>query len=81
MDSQEARTFNAAPLTESGIASERCQNPFCDHPMKAKAKNAPIKLYYSSPCKMDGYVLRRAKQMLNEVGIVELNRILEGVKR
>jgi hypothetical protein len=29
---------------------------------------------------MDGYVLRRARAMLDEVGIIRLNVILQGVK-
>jgi hypothetical protein len=32
-------------------------------------------------CRMDGYVLRRAKAMLDEVGIVELNAILQKTVR
>jgi hypothetical protein len=30
---------------------------------------------------MDGYVLRRARAMLDEVGIIQLNMYLQDVKR
>jgi hypothetical protein len=65
------------PLTESSAYSQRCSNPFCDAPMVAKNKHAPVKLFCSYRCRMDGYVLRRARAMLDEVGIVELNDILQ----
>jgi hypothetical protein len=38
---------------------ERCSNPFCDAPMAAKNKHAPVKLFCCDRCRMDGYVLRR----------------------
>jgi hypothetical protein len=33
--------------------------------------------YCCDRCRMDGYVLRRAKAMIDEVGIVEFNAILD----
>jgi hypothetical protein len=33
--------------------------------------------FCSDRCKMDGYVLRRAREMLNQVGLVEFNVILK----
>jgi hypothetical protein len=45
--------------------------------MAAKSKHAPVKLACSDRCRMDRYVLRRARAMLEEVGIVELNAILQ----
>jgi hypothetical protein len=65
------------PLTEFQGHPERCSNPFCDSPMAAKNKHAPVKLVCSNRCRMDRYVLRRAKAMLDEVGIVEFNAILQ----
>lgn len=44
--------------------------------MVAKNEHAPAKLSCSNRCRLDRYVLRRAKAMLDEVGIVELNAIL-----
>jgi hypothetical protein len=35
------------------------------------------KKYCCDRCRMDRYVLRRARAMLDEVGIVELNAILQ----
>jgi hypothetical protein len=64
------------PLTVNGGHSERCANPFCNAPMTAKSG----KKYCSDHCRLDGYVLRRAKAMLDEVGIVEFNRLLQQVK-
>src|SRR5687767_7500465 len=68
----------AEPLTEFQGHPERCSNPFCDAPMAAKNKHASIKLACSDRCRMDRYVLRRAKAMLDEVGIVEFDAILQG---
>jgi hypothetical protein len=45
--------------------------------MAAKNKHAPVKLVCSDLCRMDHYVLRRARAMLDEVGIVEFNAILQ----
>jgi len=45
--------------------------------MVAKNKHGPAKLSCSNRCRLDRYVLRRAKAMLDEVGIVELNAILQ----
>jgi hypothetical protein len=65
------------PLTESESHSQRCSNPFCDAPMAVKRKHAPVKLFCCDRCRMDGYVLRRAKSMLDEVGAVKFNAILQ----
>ena len=64
-------------LTEFQGHSERCSNPFCDAPMAAKNKHAAVKKFCSNRCRLDGYVLRRAKAMLDEAGIVEFNAILQ----
>jgi hypothetical protein len=75
----EAQSFGGEPLTKLQRHPERCSNPFCDAPMTAKNKHAPVKLFCCDRCRMDSYVLRRAKQMLYEVGIVEFNAILQRV--
>ena len=72
----DAQTCAVQPLTEFQGHHERCSNPFCDAPMAAKSKHAPVKLVCSDRCRMDRYVLRRARAMLEEVGIVEFNAIL-----
>jgi hypothetical protein len=62
------------PLTANLNTSERCANrPFCRSPVISR----PGKKYCSDRCRLDGYVLRRARAMLEEVGIVELNAILQ----
>jgi hypothetical protein len=67
---------HAEALTANQIDSERCSNPFCHGPaMDAK----PGKRFCCSHCRMDGYVLRRAKAMIEEVGIVEFHRILKAL--
>jgi hypothetical protein len=77
MSQADAQSCASEPLTEFHGHSQRCSNPFCDAPMPAKNKHAPVKLACSDRCRMDRYVLRRAKAMLDEVGIVELNAILQ----
>jgi hypothetical protein len=73
----DAQSCGAQPLTEFQGHPERCSNPFCDAPMAAKNKHAPVKLACSDRCRMDRYVLRRAKAMVDDVGIVEFNAILQ----
>jgi hypothetical protein len=53
----------------------------CDAPMAAKNKHAPVKLFCCDRCRMEGYVLRRAKAMVDEIGIVEFNAIFAKVGR
>jgi hypothetical protein len=66
--------YAVEPLTAKCGHSERCSNPFCNAPMEAKKR----KRFCSDRCRMDGYVLRRAAQMLDQVGIVRFNAILKG---
>jgi len=73
MSHQEAQSFTSAPLTDNGGHSERCGNPFCQNAMKARTG----KKFRGDRCRMDGYVLRRAKEMIDRVGIVKFNSILE----
>jgi hypothetical protein len=77
MSQADAQSCVSEPLTEFQGHPERCSNPFCDAPMPAKNKHAPVKLVCSDRCRMDRYVLRRANTMLDEVGIVEFNAILQ----
>jgi hypothetical protein len=62
-------SFHSEPLTENGAHSERCLNPFCKVEMQAKSG----KKYCCDHCRMDGYVLRRAKAMMDEVGLIEFH--------
>jgi len=63
-------------LTQLNGHSLRCANPFCavERAIKARGKHGR---YCSSRCRLDGYVLRRAREMLDRVGIVEFNQILQ----
>ena len=63
-------------LTQLNGHSLRCGNPFCavERVIKARGKHGR---YCSSRCRLDGYVLRRAKVLLDSVGIVEFNQILQ----
>lgn len=72
MSRQEARSFEDEPLTVNGGQSERCLNPFCKGPMTARTG----KKFCRDRCRTDGYVLRRAKAMVAEVGIIEFNERL-----
>jgi hypothetical protein len=73
----DAQSCVSEALTEFRGHPQRCSNPFCDAPMAAKNKHAPVKLFCSDRCRMDRYVLRRAKAMVVEVGIIEFNAILQ----
>jgi hypothetical protein len=61
-------------LTQLNGHYQRCANLFCKHSgvfvMSSRGKHGR---YCCPQCRMDGYVLRRAKQMLREVGIIEFN--------
>ena len=75
----EARSFDNEPCTESDGHSQRCSNPFCNARMKDKNKHAAVKRFCSDRCRLDGYVLRRAKAMVERVGIEEFESILQRI--
>jgi hypothetical protein len=76
MSQADTTSFVSEALMEFQGHPERCSNPFCDAPM-TKNKHASVKLFCCDRCRMDGYVLRRARAMLDEVGIVEFNAMLQ----
>jgi hypothetical protein len=79
MASTEARSFDTTALTQSCGVSQRCANPFCKGAgVVMKTPRGKHGRYCSDPCRMDGYVLRRARAMMDEVGIIEFTRRLEG---
>jgi hypothetical protein len=78
MSQADTISFVSEALTEFQGHPERCSNPFCDAPMATKNKHAPVKLFCCDRCRMDGYVLRRARAMLDEVGIVEFKPCSKG---
>jgi hypothetical protein len=73
----DAQSCVIEPLTEFQVHPQRCSNPFRHAPMTAKNKHAPVKLACSDRYRMNRSVLRRARAMLDQVGIVEFNAILQ----
>ena len=64
----------------SADSAPKTQNPFCNsiiEPLPDGGWRRTKRRYCCDRCKTDGYVLRRAKAMIAEVGIVEFNAILE----
>jgi hypothetical protein len=77
-------SFASEPLTTSSGHSGKCQNPFCKtviEPLPDGEWRRTERRYCSNRCKMDGYVLRRAKEMIGEVGIIEFNNLLGEIQR
>ena len=88
-DSQEALTARATPerqmsrtgarkctstaLTRFSGHSKPCANPFWVVVVEIKSTKGKHGRYCSDRCRTDGYVLRRAKSMIAEVGIIEFN--------
>ena len=64
-------------LTQLNGHSHRCANPFCAGPVKIKSARGKHGRYCSSPCRMDGYALRRAKALLDCVGIIRFQTLLD----
>lgn len=58
-------------LTQSNEHSRACANPFCNTPMGAISPQGKHGRYCCARCRLDGYVLRRAEAMMNEVGVIE----------
>jgi hypothetical protein len=63
---------------QCGGHSQRCANPFCDKQdkqmeIKPRGKH---KRYCCDQCRMDGYVLRRARELLGKVGIIKFHELL-----
>ena len=71
--------FDTEPLTQSLGHSQRCANPFCNQTIEIKPRGKHGR-YCSDRCRMDGYVLRRAKALLHEVGLIEFYERLHQVK-
>ncbi len=76
------RSFDDKPLTTSSEHVERCSNPVCTSTIEPLADGwrRTERRYCSDPCRMDGYVLRRARAMLDEVGIIEFTSRVMDVK-
>src|SRR5262249_25716215 len=70
----EPPTRTSDALTLRNEQSERCSNPFCDGTARRSRKHGR---YCSDNCRMDGYALKRAKALLDQVGVIEFNRLLD----
>jgi hypothetical protein len=79
MSKAAAKYLRGSALTQSRNDSQRCANPFCEGEIEPKKRGRDNqRRYCSDRCRMDGYVLSRAKAMLREVGITEfVERLME----
>jgi hypothetical protein len=76
MSSTEPRKCASTALTHIQNDSGRCANPFCDKQREIKPRGKHGR-YCCDQCRMDGYALRRAKALLNKVGIIEFHVLLD----
>jgi hypothetical protein len=76
MSSTEPRTYARTALTHIQNDFERCANPFCDKQREIKPRGQHGR-YCSDQCRTDGYALRRAKALLNKVGIIRFHELLD----
>ena len=72
----EPPTCTSDALTLRNGHSERCAKPLCNGTARKSRKHGR---YCSDKCRMDGYALRRAKALLDQVGVIEFNRLLDQV--
>ena len=79
MSSAAAGSFDIKSLTTSSGQSDTCQNPFCKSVIEPLPDGwrRTKRRYCSNRCKLDGYALRRAKALLNKVGIVRFHELLD----
>lgn len=75
MSSTEPRTCARTALTHIQNDSGRYANPFCDKQRETKPRGKHGR-YCCDQCRMDGYALRRAKALLDKVGIVRFHELL-----
>ena len=79
MSSVAARSFDIKSLTTSSEHSGACRKPFCKSVIEPLPDGwrRTKRRYCSNRCKLDGYALRRAKALLNKVGIVRFHELLD----
>ena len=79
MSSAEPVTPIVQSLTTSSGHSGKCQNPFCKSVIEPlpEGYRRTARRYCSNRCRMDGYTLRRAKALLNKVGIIRFHELLD----
>jgi hypothetical protein len=71
------RSCVEAALTQLNGHSLRCANPFCHNAVEIKSPRGKHGRYCCDHCRMDGYALRRARALLNKVGLIEFHELLE----
>ena len=76
MISADATSCARTALTHIQNDSGRCANPFCDKQRESKPRGKHGR-YCSGRCRMDGYVLRRVKVLLDKVGIIRFHELLD----
>jgi hypothetical protein len=74
--SEETTSCARTALTQLNGHSQRCANPFCDGSAKRSPRGKHGR-YCSDRCRLDGYALRRAKALLDKVGVVRFHTILD----
>ncbi|MGE5306147.1 MAG: hypothetical protein ACM3TN_22805 [Alphaproteobacteria bacterium] len=57
---------------------ERCTNRFCDSTAKRSPRGKCGRFCFNR-CRMDAYMLRRAKDLLAMVGIVRFHQLMDGL--
>jgi hypothetical protein len=73
-ESQQPRSFRREA---SAAALPKCANPFCNSTEAPKPGNPCC----SGRCLQDLHVLRRAAEILDQVGIVELHKLIQNSRR
>ncbi len=58
----------------------KCASPFCDGVAKRSPKGKHGR-YCSPHCRMDGFVLRRAKKLMDRVGVVAFVARLDAIEK
>jgi hypothetical protein len=77
MSSTEPANFARTALTQLNGHSQRGANPFCDTAFEIKSPRGKHGRYCSARCRFDGYALRRAKTLLDKVGVVRFHVLLD----
>lgn len=67
--------YRDQPLTaEFGDVQKPCASPICD---RAVVPNGRGKKFCSDRCRLDGYVIRRAKTMIVQLGVSRFTDLLK----
>ncbi len=66
-------------LTQLNGHAQSCANPFCKAPVNIKSPRGKHGRYCSDHCRMDGYALKRAKALLNRVGVIRFHTLMDEV--